>query len=674
MKKCLIADNNQFYLEFFSDLIADYGYEVHKVHDGLEALDKARAEKYELFIFDYVMPKIDGFRLAKYVKLMPEYKKTPIILITAAALESISWEGDELFADIIVAKGPLNKMKEVFTEIMPNLDTLTLTKSNKIFGLEDIYPRQIVKELLKVEVHHSAIFENLVEGVAELDEAGHIIFANRSCLQMFGKNEDQIIGRKIQELLDFDRLPELKEAYNKVFSANYNLRENVILNYRDKTFHVSLYNILNNNKCTGIFLIIQDVTTVKRKIYEIGALFNITQAFLSSLPYEKVLEYVIYEMRRLVKAINITLMLACDGFFNGGIISTIDRKLEKSERIKIDFWVSKIREWKEEGLLTIDVANKINKVCFESMPILWLPLIFHGKYLGTILAFKNANDEFNEENLKFFEAVGNQLAVYLANIEFFHRLSSKKGDEKEIRKEIETIVKQEYEDYVQKLHYSKWLARNKKSILTSLLEEMSNSLSTLRGYGSILTALKDEDKVKVVRDINNVFYNPLHKVIEIKEDINMLNKIGVDEDSNIHLFSVEDLVKKMEDTIKEKCDIDNEEIFSVKKLGDFEKLVFYIKMLCRALYGYGVKYSKFSVREEKGIIELHLFCDVYSNISSDNSFNLHEILQNANKDEWFDIDNEVYFFYWHLKNFLKVMNSSIAIESISPISVRIKLS
>lgn len=580
MKKCLIADNNQFYLEFFSDLIADYGYEVHKVHDGLEALDKARAEKYELFIFDYVMPKIDGFRLAKYVKLMPEYKKTPIILITAAALESISWEGDELFADIIVAKGPLNKMKEVFTEIMPNLDTLTLTKSNKIFGLEDIYPRQIVKELLKVEVHHSAIFENLVEGVAELDEAGHIIFANRSCLQMFGRNEDQIIGRKIQELLDFDRLPELKEAYNKVFSVNYNLRENVILNYRDKTFHVSLYNILNNNKCTGIFLIIQDVTTVKRKIYEIGALFNITQAFLSSLPYEKVLEYVIYEMRRLVKAINITLMLACDGFFNGGIISTIDRKLEKSERIKIDFWVSKIREWKEEGLLTIDVANKINKVCFESMPILWLPLIFHGKYLGTILAFKTANDEFNEENLKFFEAVGNQLAVYLANIEFFHRLSSKKGDEKEIRKEIETIVKQEYEDYVQKLHYNKWLARNKKSILTSLLEEMSNSLSTLRGYGSILTALKDEDKVKVVRDINNVFYNPLHKVIEIKEDINMLNKIGVDEDSNIHLFSVEDLVKKMEDTIKEKCDIDNEEIFSVKKLGDFEKLVFYIKMLC----------------------------------------------------------------------------------------------
>lgn len=92
------------------------------------------------------------------------------------------------------------------------------------------------------------------------------------------------------------------------------------------------------------------------------------------------------------------------------------------------------------------------------------------------------------------------------------------------------------------------------------------------------------------------------------------------------------------------------------------------------MYGYGVKYSKFSVREEKGIIELHLFCDVYSNISSDNSFNLHEILQNASKDEWFDIDNEVYFFYWHLKNFLKVMNSSIAIESISPISVRIKLS
>ncbi len=105
VKKCLIADNNQFYLEFFSDLITTYGYEVKKAYDGLEALEKLRNEKYDLFIFDYVMPKIDGFRLAKYVKLIPNYKKKPVILITAAALKSISWEDDEIFADINCGKG-----------------------------------------------------------------------------------------------------------------------------------------------------------------------------------------------------------------------------------------------------------------------------------------------------------------------------------------------------------------------------------------------------------------------------------------------------------------------------------------------------------------------------------------------------------------------------------------
>lgn len=674
MKKCLIADNNQFYLEFFGDLITAYGYEVDKVQDGLQALDKARNERYDLLIFDYVMPKIDGFRLSKYVKSMPEYKNVPVILITAAALESISWEGDELFADIIVAKGPINKMKEVFTEIMPNLDALTSAKSNRIFGLEDIYPRQIVKELLKVEVHHSAIFENLVEGVAELDELGNIIFSNKSFLNMFGKDENNIIGYNIQKLLDFDSIPELKDAYKKVFSINHNIRENVIFNYREKTFHISLYNIINNNKCTGVFLIVQDVSTVKRKIYEIGALFNITQAFLSNLPYEKVLEYVIYEMRRLVKAINVTLMLACDGFFNGKMISTIDRKLEKNDKLKIDFWVRKIREWKEEGLITIDVANRINKVCFENMPILWLPLVFHGKYLGLMLAFKNVNDEFNEENSKFFEAVGNQLAVYLANIEFFHKLSTRKSDEVEIRREIESIVKQEYEDYIQHFYYNKWLARNKKSILTNFLEEMSNSLSTLRGYGSILTSLKDDDKGKVIKDIINVFYDPLHKLIEIKEDINMLNKIGVDDDSNIHLFSIGDLIKKIEDCIKEKCEIENDEIFILKKLGDFERLVFFIKMLCKSLSIYNMKCTKFSIKEEQGVVKLKIFFNNESNNNKEKTMIINEVLQYIDKNEWIDIDNEFYFFYWHLKSFLKVMNGSIMISPNLPININLTFS
>ena len=573
-----------------------------------------------------------------------------------------------------MAKGPLNKMKDVFAEIMPSLDVLTLNKSNKIFGLEDIYPRQIVKELLKVEVHHSVIFENLVEGVAELDESGHIIFANRSFFLMFGKEEHHLIGYTINDILDLDKIPELKEAYNKVFSASYNLRENVILNHNNKTLHVSLYNIINNNKCTGIFLIIQDVTSLKTKIYEIGALFNITQAFLSNLPYDKVLEYIIYELRRLVKAINITLLLSCEGFFKGDIISTVDRKVNRNEKEKIDFWVNKIKERKEEGLITVDVTNKINKVSFENMPILWFPLIFHGKYLGTILGFKSVYDEFNDDNLKFFEAVGNQLAVYLANIEFFHKLSSKKESELKIRKEIETIVKQEYEDCVAQFHYIKWLARNKKNILSNLLDEMSNSLSILRSYGSILTAMKEEDKFKILKDIKNVFYNPLHRVIDIKEDISMLNNIGLEEDINFHIFSMGDLIKKIEEDIKVSCTVEREEILLIKKLGDFQKLAFLIKMLCMAFYNYGIMSPMWSVNELDGKVELSFIFNISEAIENNPSImELEDALKVACKDDWFDIDKGVYFFYWHLKSFLKVMNGSVKVESNYPFNIKIQL-
>ncbi len=674
MKKCLIADNNQFYLEFFTDLMNEYGYYVVKAHDGLEALEIARKDKFDLFIFDYVMPKIDGFRLSKYIKTSENYKNTPIILITAAALESISWEENELFADIVVAKGPLKKMKEVFSEIMPNLEKITEEKSSKIFGLEDIYPRQIVKELLKVEVHHSAIFENLVEGVAELDEMGNIIFSNKSFLQLVGKNEEEIIGYPLDKIINFDKFPDFRDAYKKVYSMKTNIRENVIVNLNERTIHFSLYNIVNNNNCTGVFIIGQDVTSVRKKVYEIGTLFNITQAFLSNLPYNKVLEYVIYEIRRLIKAINVTLLLSCEGFFKGAVINAVDRKLEKSEKAKIEFWVNKIKEWKEEGLISTDVATKINKVRFENLPILWFPLFFQGKYLGTLLGFKNYNDEFNDESIRFFESVGNQIAVYLANIEFFNRLSNFKNKEEEIRKEIETVVKKEYDNWINQYHYYKWNLRNKKVIMADLLDELSNNLSTLRGYGSILTAVKDEDKQNIGKELASVFYTPLHKILTIKEDLSIINKIGAeDEESNLHFFSVCDLAKKVMEYY-----VDDDRVLltncqsTLKKMGDFEKLSFLIKMLIKALLKNGVSKLEISVNEVDSqtnfIIELKEYLQGRENKINDMIGHFMK-LENNN---WLEIDDEAYFFYTHLKIFIKMLNGNVKVNSQFPYQIVIQ--
>jgi PAS domain S-box-containing protein len=674
MKKCLIADNNLFYLEFFNDLMSDYGYEVVKAYDGLEALEISRKDKFDLFIFDYVMPKIDGFRLSKYIKTSDNYKNTPIILITAAALESISWEENELFADIVVAKGPLKKMKDIFSEIIPNLEKFTEEKSSKIFGLEDIYPRQIVKELLKVEVHHSAIFENLVEGVAELDEKGNIIFANKSFLKLIGKTEEEIIGYSLDKIIDFDKVLEFRDAYRKVYSMKTNIRENVIVNLNERTIHFSLYNIVNDNNCTGVFIIGQDVTSVRKKVYEIGTLFNITQAFLSNLPYNKVLEYVIYEMRRLIKAINVTLLLSCEGFFKGAVINAVDRKLGKSDKAKIEFWVNKIKEWKEEGLISTEAVTKINKIRFENLPILWFPLFFQGKYLGTLLGFKNYNNEFDDESIRFFEAIGNQIAVYLANIEFFSRLSNFKSKEEEIRKEIETVVKKEHNNWVNHYHFHKWNSRNKKMIVANLLEELNSNLSILRGYGAILTAVKDEDKHNIGKELTSVFYTPLHKILTIKDDLSMLNKIGVDEEeSNFHFFSISDLAKKVMEFFADddRVVLTNNQS-TLKKIGDFEKLSFLIKMLIKALLKNGV--SKLEIGVEEGDSKSN-FIIVFKEYLQDKENKINEMIGQFKKlenEDWIEIDDEAYFFYTHLKMFMKMLNCDIKVDSQFPYRVSIQ--
>lgn len=672
-KQCLIADNNHFYLEFFYDLLTEFGFNVEKACDGLEALEKARARNFDLFVFDYVMPKIDGMRLAKYIKSMNEYKNTPVILITAAALESISWEVDELFADIVVAKGPLKKMRTIFSEILPNLESVTLEKGNKIFGLDDIYPRQIVKELLKVEVHHSAIFENLVEGIVELDESGMIIFANNAFLNLINKFEVDVIGHSIQDILSFEKFPDLRDAYEKITHANRQIRENVVVSFDDKTMHFAFYNILSDNNYSGSFLIVQDVTDIKRKINEIGSLFNISQAFLSNLPYHKVLEYVVYETRRLVKAVNITLLLSCEGFFEGDVISAVDRKLGKNSKGKIDFWVDKIREWKKDGLISFETIQKLNRVNFDNLPILWLPLSFKGRYLGTLLGFKHNNDDFDNESLKFFEAIGNQIAVYLANIEFFKRLTNFKGKETEIRQEIEGIVKQEYEDCISKYNYIKWNERNKKKIIDEIINDMNHALSTIRGYGAILTAVHEEDTPSISKEFTNFFLNPLHKITQLKNELNMIYKLGLDEGSKVQQFSMEDLINRLESYLSSEFMSIRGDIPTVKKLGDIETLSFLIGMFLKTFIRKNIDNIEIAIEKEEETILMAIKINIpYDNLDEEKKHEVDKLIDSFNEKKWLDFDNSTYYFYWHLACSMDMIGGVVKVISKMPLQINLE--
>jgi len=80
-KKILAVDDMAEILSFVNSALKNH-YKVIAVPTGKAAVRVAEAQKPDLFLFDIDMPEMDGFELAKTLRLKPEFEKTPLIFLT----------------------------------------------------------------------------------------------------------------------------------------------------------------------------------------------------------------------------------------------------------------------------------------------------------------------------------------------------------------------------------------------------------------------------------------------------------------------------------------------------------------------------------------------------------------------------------------------------------------
>ena len=102
MNRVLIVEDEPgiaFALE--SDLQTE-GYEVAVVTDGVEAIRRARSERFDLILLDVMLPRKDGFDVCR--ELRHGGLKTPIILLTAKTHEAEKVLGLDSGADDYVTK------------------------------------------------------------------------------------------------------------------------------------------------------------------------------------------------------------------------------------------------------------------------------------------------------------------------------------------------------------------------------------------------------------------------------------------------------------------------------------------------------------------------------------------------------------------------------------------
>lgn len=93
MATILTVDDTASMRQMISFTLNSVGHEVIQACDGKEALELLQGKKVDLVIADVNMPNMDGITLVKNLREQPDYKFTPILMLTTESQESKRQQG-----------------------------------------------------------------------------------------------------------------------------------------------------------------------------------------------------------------------------------------------------------------------------------------------------------------------------------------------------------------------------------------------------------------------------------------------------------------------------------------------------------------------------------------------------------------------------------------------------
>lgn len=93
MANILIVDDSQSMRKMVKFALETANHHVVEAPDGKSGLNAAKLQQFDLVVTDVNMPIMDGIELAKSLRALPNYKFTPIIMLTTEAMAEKKAEG-----------------------------------------------------------------------------------------------------------------------------------------------------------------------------------------------------------------------------------------------------------------------------------------------------------------------------------------------------------------------------------------------------------------------------------------------------------------------------------------------------------------------------------------------------------------------------------------------------
>ena len=93
MATILAVDDSNSIRQMVSFTLKSAGHDVVEADNGNAALATAKSKKVDLVLTDVNMPQMDGVSLVRALRALPEYKYTPILVLTTEAGNAKKQEG-----------------------------------------------------------------------------------------------------------------------------------------------------------------------------------------------------------------------------------------------------------------------------------------------------------------------------------------------------------------------------------------------------------------------------------------------------------------------------------------------------------------------------------------------------------------------------------------------------
>lgn len=102
--KILCVDDERDNLDLLEGLLVSQGYEVVMAESGSDALKQIADQKFDLVLLDVLMPEIDGFEVCRKIKDNKQYRRIPVVMITALTSKEDRIKSIEAGAEDFISK------------------------------------------------------------------------------------------------------------------------------------------------------------------------------------------------------------------------------------------------------------------------------------------------------------------------------------------------------------------------------------------------------------------------------------------------------------------------------------------------------------------------------------------------------------------------------------------